>query len=138
MHEDVPLIVCGAPGGGQRFVRACRGPVARSSTSLCATLTYVTCYVSVVCLRIGTHFVRGLRVWGRPCRVSVSVCRPSSVLALGGATRERVEDGGEDGGPATGRRTAGGGTADQQLRARPSPRAGALSVAILQLDREQP
>jgi hypothetical protein len=90
MHEDVPLIVCGAPGGGQRFVRprrprACRGPVARSSTSLCATLTYVTCYVSVVCLRIGTHFVRGLRVWGRPCRVSVGM---SSVLRIGAWRRD--------------------------------------------------
>ena len=83
MHEDVPLIVCGAPGGGRgsydRVAPACRGPVARSSTSLCATLTYVTCYVSVVCLRIGTHFVRGS--WVQGCgygvgRVSVYVVRP--------------------------------------------------------------
>lgn len=116
----------GARGSYDRVAPACRGPVARSSTSLCATLTYVTCYVSVVCLRIGTHFVRGLRVRGRPCE-PVYVVRPR-VLALGGATRERVEDGGEDGGPATGRRTAGGGTAYQQLRARPSPRAAAAGA----------
>ena len=52
----------------------------------------------------------------------------SSVLRID-ATRERVEDGGEDGGPATGRRTAGGGTAYQQLRARPSPDAARAFAA---------
>ena len=61
----------------------------------------------------------------------------SSVLRIG-ATRERVEDGGEDGGPATGRRTAGGGTAlrtaYQQLRARPSPRGRHLSEPIADRD----
>ncbi len=55
----------------------------------------------------------------------------SSVLRID-ATRERVEDGGEDGGPATGRRTAGGGTAYQQLRARPSPRGRPVTPLSVQ------
>ena len=128
MHEDVPLIVCGAPGGGQRFVRPRRPGLSRAGRAVVdvslrhSHIRYVLCLRRVLANRYAfrTWLVgSGLRVRGRPCE---RVCRPSSVLALGGATRERVEDGGEDGGPATGRRTAGGGTAYQQLRARPSPR----------------
>lgn len=122
MHEDVPLIVCGAPGGGQRFVRPRRPGLSRAGRAVVDVSLRHSHIRYVLCLRRVLANRYAFRTWvagtgSGPCE---RVC--ASVLRID-ATRERVEDGGEDGGPATGRRTAGGGTAYQQLRARPSPRA---------------
>ena len=135
MHEDVPLIVCGAPGGGQRFVRPRRPGLSRAGRAVVDVSLRHSHIRYVLCLRRVLANRYAFRTWvagdaGSAVSLCERVCRPSSVLALGGATRERVEDGGEDGGPATGRRTAGGGTAYQQLRARPSPRAGRPALGV--------
>lgn len=129
MHEDVPLIVCGAPGGGQRFVRPRRPGLSRAGRAVVdvslrhSHIRYVLCLRRVLANRYAfrTWLVgSGLRVRGRPCE---RVCRPSSVLARrasGSRTGARTEDPRPAGGPPA----AGRPTSSSELGPR---RAGALT-----------
>jgi hypothetical protein len=126
MHEDVPLIVCGAPGGGQRFVRPRRPGLSRAGRAVVDVSLRHSHIRYVLCLRRVLANRYAFRTWA--CgygvgRVSVYVVRPpywrlAARRASGSRTGARTEDPRPAGGPPA----AGRPTCYQQLRARPSPR----------------